>query len=119
MCASSQPYEMDCTPTDRLYTPPSLQAWEAPAERRHRCLALYLMAQVVRALGRMGQHALLEEGALYCELSGRPQTAVATGAASGLSPRSSTGEQLGLLGVSLTPCDWLRGWARGLREARE
>jgi hypothetical protein len=59
-----------------------LQAWAQPADRRYRSLTLYLAAQVVRALARLGQQQLLAE-ALRCDLA--------------LGPAS---QQLGLVGVS-------------------
>ncbi|GIL45741.1 hypothetical protein Vafri_2900 [Volvox africanus] len=69
-----------------------LQAWETPADRRYRSLVLYLQAQVVRALVRMGQLQQLE-AAFRCD---PPNPAPGHG------QRVAVGEQLGLAGT------WLR-----------
>ncbi|GIL45743.1 hypothetical protein Vafri_2900 [Volvox africanus] len=71
---------------------PIRRAWETPADRRYRSLVLYLQAQVVRALVRMGQLQQLE-AAFRCD---PPNPAPGHG------QRVAVGEQLGLAGT------WLR-----------
>ncbi|GLI64032.1 hypothetical protein VaNZ11_007170 [Volvox africanus] len=71
---------------------PIRRAWEALADRRYRSIVLFLQAQVVRALARMGQLQQLE-AAFRCD---PPNPAPGHG------QRGVVGEQLGVAGT------WLR-----------
>ncbi|GIL71924.1 hypothetical protein Vretimale_617 [Volvox reticuliferus] len=71
---------------------PFRRAWETLADRRYRSLVLYLQAQLVRALARMGQLRQLE-AAFRCD---PPNSTPGHG------QRVAAGEQLGLAGT------WLR-----------